>query len=83
MRIEIKSKDHSFKLILPTALLLNPIGFSIAKKQIKIQGLDLSSIKGKDISEIARIIKKCKKSNPDWYLVDIEDSSGDVVRIKM
>jgi hypothetical protein len=83
MRIEIKSEERSFSIILPTGLILNPLGFVIGKKFINIEGIDLSAIKGKDISKIAKIVKRFKKENPDWYLVDIMDSDGDTVKIKL
>lgn len=83
MRIEITSEGRSFKLIIPTGLILNPVVFTVTKGAIRVEGLDLSAIKAKDVSAIAKIIKKCKKQDPDWCLVDVEEASGDRVKIKL
>lgn len=83
MRIEIKSEEHSFRLILPTGLVFTPLGLTVAKGAIKGKGLDLTGLKWKDIRGVKKAVKKCKKSNPDWYLVDVESASGEHVRIKL
>ncbi len=83
MRIEIASEGRSFKLIIPTGLVLSPIGFTVAKDAIKVRGLNLSDLKWKDIKSIKKTIKMCKKAIPDWYLVDVESSSGERVKIKL
>jgi hypothetical protein len=83
MRIEIKSEEHSLRLILPTGLVFTPLGFTVAKGAIKVKGLDLTGLKWKDVRNIKKAVKKCKKANPDWCLVDVESSSGERVRIKL
>lgn len=97
MKITVKSKEKSFNITIPTALIFNPIGFGITEGYIKFtslstgaskgsdkaSGLDLSGIKAKDISKINKVIKSCKKADPDWVLVEVDTASGEHVTVKL
>ena len=87
MRIEIYQKDKKpKKIIVPTSLIFSPFSFSLfnlsTKEFIKIDGADFPTLKPKDMINIMKVIKTCKKENPDWYLVDVVN--GDTsVKIKL
>lgn len=82
MRIEIyRSEKKPLKIILPTALIFNPVGFAISKGLIKISGADIP-ISPKDMGNISRAIKRCKGLDPEWCLLEAE-SDGNVVKIKL
>ena len=97
MKITVDSKEKSFNITFPTALIFNPIGFGITKGYIKFtsfsigaskgsnkaNGLDLSGIKAKDISKINKVIKSCKRDDPDWALVEVEAASGEHVTVRL
>lgn len=97
MKISVKSKEKSFDITVPTALIFNPIGFGITEGYIKFtsfslgaskgsdkaNGLDLSGIKAKDISKINKVIKSCKKADPDWVLVEVDSANGEHVTVKL
>ena len=97
MKITVKSKKKSFIITLPTALIFNPIVFGITEGYIKFtsfsigaskgsnkaNGLDLSGIKAKDISKINKVMKSCKKADPDWVLVEVDAADGKHVTVKL
>ncbi len=83
MRIRITSDGKTTSLLFPTSLILNPIGFSLVRDNIKIDNVGISGLKAKDVSKILKVIKSYKKENPDWNLLEIESANGDGVVIKL
>ena len=87
MRIEIYQKDKKpKKIIVPTSLIFSPVSFSLFSAStmefIKIDGADFPTLKPKDMMNIMRVIKACKKEDPDWCLVDVV-SNDTHVKIKL
>ena len=83
MRIKITSNGKTTSLLFPTSLILNPISFSFTRGDIKIDNVGISGLKAKDVSKILKVIKRYKKENPEWNLVEIESADGDGVIIKL
>lgn len=90
MRIEISTEGkRRLRLIFPTALIFNPFSFALAKKfintdniYISMGGIDFSGVAPRDISNIMKAIRLCKKQNPEWCLLEAV-SKEDAVRIKL
>ena len=83
MKIKITSNGKTTSLLFPTSLILNPISFSFTRGDIKIDNVGFSGLKAKDVSKILKVIKRYKKENPEWNLVEIESANGDGVIIKL
>ena len=83
MRIKITSNGKTTSLPFPTSLILNPISFIFTRGDIKIDNVGISGLKAKDVSKILKVIKRYKKENPEWNLVEIESANGDGVIIKL
>lgn len=83
MKITIKNERKRIRLLFPTGLIMNPVGFFIFKKLVKINGVDFSKINAKSIVSISKTIRQCKRNIPDWKLVDIESNDGSSVTIEL
>lgn len=83
MKIKITSNGKTTSLLFPTSLILNPISFIFTRGDIKIDNVGISGLKAKDVSKILKVIKRYKKENPEWNLVEIESANGDGVIIKL
>lgn len=90
MRIEISTEGkRPFRLIFPTALIFNPVSFALAKRfintdniSISTGGIDFSGVATKDISNIMKAIRLCKKQDPEWCLIEAV-SGENAVKIKL
>ena len=87
MRIEFYPKDKNpKKLIIPTSIFFSPFSFLLfstaTKDFIKIECSDFPTLNVKDMINIMKVIKTCKKENPDWFLVDVV-SDDTIVKIKL
>lgn len=83
MKITINNEGKRIRLLFPTGLIMNPVGFFIFKKLVKINGVDFSEISEKSILKISKVIRQCKRDIPSWKLVDIESNDGISVMIEL
>lgn len=83
MRIKISNDDTRFKIIIPTSMIFNPLGFAISKKVMKNNAIDLTGVRSRDAHKIYAVIRKCKRMHPDWRLVEVWSEGEKVVEIKL
>jgi len=80
MRMHVVTENgRSFRLLLPTRLLLNGVTASIAAKAAKEKGLPIPRTA---ILNFFHCILDYRKQHPDWILVDVESSGGETIYIK-
>lgn len=80
MKIIIKSNEKKFFIILPTALILNRLTAIIATQVIKNKwpSIDIST---KDFIKLIHSIKKYKKKNKHWEVLNISSANGEFILI--
>lgn len=83
MRIKISNGDTKFKIIIPTSMILNPLGFAIAKRVVKTNAIDLSELRSRDARSIYAVIRKCRQMHPDWRLVEVWSEGEKVIEITL
>ena len=88
MRIYVKSPgSRTINIVLPSRLILNNLTATIGTKQInKYIGDNTQedvSISTQEVRKFIRLIHQLKKKYPDWYVVDVESSDGEIVKIKL
>ncbi len=93
MRITVKDKNHRFSLLLPNILLINSwllnedskFHQKYVKKHMEDgeHGEISFCLSGKAARRARRIIRKTRRKHPDWYLVDVQSSDGEIVKIKL
>ncbi|MBQ7344051.1 MAG: hypothetical protein IJW53_04725 [Clostridia bacterium] len=80
MRISITSENKSFNLRFPTRLAFTRLGLSFLKKA----HVDLpENFSSRDLKRLYRVIKESRKIHKDWYVVEVESSDGENVKIKL
>lgn len=83
MRIKISNGDTRFKMIIPTSMIFNPLGFAIAKRVMKTNAIDLTELRSRDARSIYAAIRQCKRMHPDWRLVEVWSEGEKVVEITL
>ncbi len=83
MRIKISDGNKKIRLIFPTSMVFNPLGFAITKKVMKTNAIDLSEISSRDVGKIYAAIKKCKRLHHGWKLVEVCSADGEAVEITL
>ncbi len=83
MRIKIKENGKTIRILFPTWLILNSLGLKIAKKVIKESGVNLDGLNGAKIKKIRKTIAQARKNHKNWRLVEVRDSEGTVVEVKL
>jgi hypothetical protein len=89
MKITVDSEEKRFNLRLPSFLIFNPIVAtfcggkkvdSIIKSKVGDIGVHFSS---KDARKLFREINRARRKFKDWYIVEVDDSKGETVRVKL
>lgn len=88
MRIYVKSPgSRTINIVLPSRLILNNLTATIGTKQInKYIGKSTPEdviLSPQEVRKLIRLIHQLKKKYPDWYIVDVESSDGEIVKIKL
>ena len=84
MRIRIENEGRKFVIPIPNCIFLSSFGVAFLKKSTpKNIDVDFSSIKVKDMRKLRRCIRKMRRLHKNWYLVDVQDSDGNSVRMKL
>ena len=74
MKLVVKEQEKTIiNLSLPTGIITNRISVLIIKNVVKKYKINLSS---KDLRTIFKIIKKVRKDNPSWTLLEVETSDS-------
>ncbi len=81
MKIIVSEKDStSIKIYIPTCIALNRAVASIAAIVLKKNGV---KIKRREIVAIFKVLKRYKYHHRNFNLVEVYDSDGDYVLIKL
>ena len=81
MKISVIEKGKSgFGLQFPTGLLLNRLTAGIIARKLRKQGMQVS---GKNVYGFAKAVRTYRKDNPQWQLVEIQDTKGARIQIKL
>ena len=89
MKITVNSEEKSFRLLLPSFLIFNPIvatfcGGKMVDSIIKSKVGDISvHFSAKDARRLFREINRARRKFKDWYIVEVDDSNGETVRVKL
>ena len=83
MKIHVKDGKKRFVFALPNFLFLNAFSSWILKNASKKHGGTSLNISPKSMRKIRRCIRKMRKIHKDWSLVDVFDSDGSTVNIKL
>lgn len=80
MKVVIQSEEKKFFIILPTAFILNRLTAIIATQIIKNKwpSIDIST---KDFIKLIHSIKKYKKNNKHWEVLNISSADGKIISI--
>lgn len=80
MKVVIKSEEKKFFIILPTVFILNRLTAIIATQIIKNKwpSIDIST---KDFIKLIHSIKKYKKNNQHWEVLNISSADGEIISI--
>ncbi len=81
MLIKVCAEDNRIKLRLPNFLLLNRFGLKLAAKVSKDPNFNIK-LTGRQMRKIRRIIRKTKKREKDWILVEVRAEGDCTVEIK-
>ena len=81
MRISIENEGKKFVIPIPNCIFLNSAVVSFINKSTP-ENINVD-LKVKDMRKLRGCIKKMRKIHKDWYLVDVQDSDGNSVRIKL
>ncbi len=83
MRIIVKGSSHTdVNLAIPTNLVLNRVSILLLQHICKKQNLDLPLSK-KQFIELMKVAKTYKKHHPNWKLVEVESTDGEIVEISL
>lgn len=81
MKIRVVEKEKSgFCLQLPTGLLLNRLTAGIIARKLRKVGMQVS---GKCVYAFAKAVRTYRKEHPQWQLVEVLDSRGTQIQIKL
>ena len=82
MKIVINSNDFRkpIRLGFPTALVLNRLTACFAPMVLKNEDIPITR---KQAVRLIKEIKRCKKRFPDWKIVEVKSSDGQVVEIRL
>ena len=79
MKIVLKRKVGKGKtLVLPTGLVLNPLAAGWARKSLKQYGIHITK---KQANFFVKELSRYRRRHPNWALVEVESTEGDVVNI--
>ncbi len=81
MRIDIHSDERSFTVVLPTRLLFSKGVLKFGLKVGKCCCNTVPEIPPAALDVLCGEIRRIKKTNPAWELVNIQSAGGDKVRI--
>ncbi len=82
MRIRIRADGYRLSIRLPSCLIFSRLSAAIivqcVNRSQKERRLSFS-----DTYALCKQIKRLRRERRDWYLVDIESSGGEVVKIRL
>ena len=64
----------------PTGMIFNSLTAGIVKKSLKKDGINLTR---KQTAMLIKEIKRYRRTHADWYLVEVYEKSGEVIRVKI
>lgn len=80
MKIQIRTPERGFNIVIPSVIALNHITALIMPSVMKKNGTDIPL---KASVGMVKEINRYRRNNPDWYLIEVESSGGACVKIKL
>lgn len=80
MKIQISSSGQRFNISIPSGIVFNRATAVLMPAVMKKNGINISV---KASVKMIKELNNYRKNNPEWYLVEINSSKGDTVRIKL
>lgn len=80
MKISVKSGDSKIVLRFPTGLILNRLTAGFVCRKLKKEGINLTR---KQTVLFIKELKRYKKRHRDWNLVEVQESGGGNVIIRI
>ena len=81
MKIQIHTGDVHLTLRIPTYLAFNALTASIAGHELKKH--DFPQLDGKTLTVFFRELRRLKKKDPAWQLVQIETGKGERIEVRL
>ena len=81
MKIHVQSDDHCIRLVLPTNLIFSPVIAHVACFALRFTPDDVPSISPDALKALFAEFRRIKKRYGTWQMVDMETSSGEIVKI--
>lgn len=79
MKISVKG-DREIELVLPSRLVLNPLSASLLPKLLKEHGV---SVSGAQARALFKALNHCRRTHPEWVLVQVQSARGEEVLIRL
>ncbi len=82
MDIIVRDSDEgkNFRLMIPSALILNSFAASFLPRFLKSEGVNITS---RQARHMVKSLKKFKRRHKDWTLVEVQEKDGDRIKIKL
>ena len=82
MRISVKeSEGKGINIVLPTGMVLNRLTAAVICRTLRKHS-DLR-ITSRQAMVLIKEVKRCKRRNPGWNLVEVKSSDGDDVLVRL
>ena len=79
MKIVVRRKVGKGKtLVLPSGLVWNPFAAGLARKSLRKYGIHITK---KQANSFVKELSRYHRRHPDWALVEVESTEGDIVNI--
>lgn len=89
MKITVNSEEKHFNLRLPSFLIFNPLTATLCGGKMidyvvksKVGDIDLH-FSAKGTRKLFREINRARRKYKDWYIVEVDDSKGESVKVKL
>lgn len=81
MRIVVNSPDcKRIRIWLPSGLIFNPISAMLLPGILKQNGLEITR---EQALAMVRAINRYRRRHPKWTLVEVEDATGEYVKVTL
>lgn len=81
MKIIVREKQgRKFSLTIPTGLMLNRTTAFLLSGVLEMKGITLTR---KQTMRMIQVIRACRRSCPDWKLIEVESGDGSYLEISL
>lgn len=81
MKVHVKEAGgHNIFIWLPSGLVFNRLSAAMLPGILKQNGIDITR---EQAVEMVKTVNQCRRRFRDWNLVEVQDSNGDFVVVKL